>query len=54
MDFEGYCVKCHTKRAVKQGKIVVTPKGRQMVKGPCPHCGTTVNRFLSQKEAKKQ
>jgi hypothetical protein len=53
MDFEGYCVKCRTKRSIKDGKVVSTAKGRPMVKGACPHCGTTVSRFLSAKEAKK-
>lgn len=53
MEFEGYCVKCRTKRTVKDGKVTETAKGRPMAKGACPECGTTVTRFLSDKEAKK-
>ncbi|MEN6298610.1 MAG: DUF5679 domain-containing protein [Anaerolineaceae bacterium] len=53
MDFEGYCVKCRQKRTIKQGKVEKTAKGRAMVKGTCPVCGTTVTRFLSNKETDK-
>jgi hypothetical protein len=51
MDFEGYCVKCKQKRAVKNAKVEKTSNGRQVAKGTCPVCGTTVTRFLSSKEA---
>ena len=53
MEFEGYCVKCRTKRTVKDGQVGETAKGRPMAKGACPECGTTVTRFLSAKEAGK-
>jgi len=53
MEFEGYCVKCRTKRTITQGTVVKTSKDRPMAKGACPECGTTVTRFLSQKESKK-
>ena len=53
MEFEGYCVKCRTKRTIAQGKVVTTSKGRPMAKGVCPECGTTVTRFLSDKEGKE-
>ena len=53
MEFEGYCVKCRTKRTVKQGKVVKTSNGRPMAQGVCPECGTTVTRFLSAKESKE-
>jgi hypothetical protein len=53
MDFTGYCVKCRQKQLIKQGQVSKTPKGRPMVKGSCPKCGTTVTRFLSDKEAGK-
>ena len=52
MEFEGYCVKCREKRTVKEGKVEKTAKGRSMVKGTCPVCGTTVTRFLSDKQSK--
>ncbi|MCL7454526.1 MAG: DUF5679 domain-containing protein [Anaerolineae bacterium] len=51
MQFEGYCVKCRTKRTVTDGTVVKTSKGRSMAKGKCPECGTTVTRFLSAKES---
>jgi hypothetical protein len=50
MDFEGYCVKCRTKRQVKNAKVEKTAKGRSIAKGKCPVCGTTVTRFISSKE----
>ena len=50
MEFEGYCVKCKEKRAIKNGAVHTTDKGRRMAKGLCPVCGTKVNRFLPSKE----
>ena len=50
MDFEGYCVKCRTKRQIKGGKVEVNDKGRRMVKGTCPVCGTNVTRFLPKED----
>lgn len=46
MEFEGYCVKCRTKRTIKNGVVEKTSKGTRMVKGTCPVCGTKVTRFL--------
>ncbi len=46
MDFEAYCVKCRTKRSIKNGTVEVNSKGRRMAKGTCPVCGTKVTRFL--------
>jgi hypothetical protein len=53
MDFEGYCVKCRTKRPIKGATVEKTTSGRPIAKGKCPVCGTTVTRFLSEKEAAK-
>ena len=53
MDYEGYCVKCRTKRQIKNGKVEKTASGKPIAKGKCPVCGTTVTRFLSEKESKK-
>jgi len=50
MDFEGYCVKCRTKRQVKDGEVKETHNGRQMVQGVSQKCGTKVTRFLSTKK----
>ena len=46
MDFEAYCVKCRTKRTVKNGTVTQTANGRQMAQGTCPVCGTKLNRIL--------
>lgn len=43
--YEGYCVKCKEKRQF-EGEVSVSGSGRRMAKGPCPVCGTTVNRIL--------
>jgi hypothetical protein len=53
MEFVGYCVKCRKKQTIKTGTVEKTAKGRPMAKGTCPDCGTTVTRFLSDKESKK-
>jgi hypothetical protein len=53
MDFEGYCVKCRKKQAIKEGTVGKTSKGRPMARGTCPECGTTVTRFLSNKDVGK-
>lgn len=50
MEFEGYCVKCRAKRTVEDGTVKETSKGRRMVQGECPVCGTTVTRFLPKEE----
>jgi hypothetical protein len=50
MEFEGYCIKCRTKRTVKDGVRGETSKGQPLVKGICPECGTKVTRFISAKD----
>ena len=52
MEFEAYCIKCRTKRTVKNGTVKVTAKGQQVAQGTCPVCGTKVNRFLPSKKKK--
>jgi hypothetical protein len=52
MDFEAYCMKCKTKRPIKDGTVKDTQKGRQVAQGKCPVCGTKVNRFLPSKAVK--
>jgi hypothetical protein len=42
---EAYCVKCKTKRVIKDPHEAVT-NGRRMLKGTCPVCGTNMNRIL--------
>jgi hypothetical protein len=43
--YEGYCVKCKEKRQF-EGEIRTSESGRRMAQGPCPVCGTKVNRIL--------
>jgi hypothetical protein len=43
--YNGYCVKCKEKRDF-EGTVAVSKTGMRMAKGPCPVCGTTVNRIL--------
>lgn len=42
--YNGYCVKCKAKRDF-DGEVTET-NGRRMAKGPCPVCGTKMNRIL--------
>lgn len=42
---EGYCVKCREKREFK-GDVVTLKNGRKAAQGPCPQCGTKINRML--------
>ncbi len=37
---EGYCMKCRTKRVMKDAKAGKMKNGRDCVKGTCPECGT--------------
>jgi len=43
---EGYCVKCKTKREIKDGNEVTMKNGRKAMKGKCPECGTGMFRIL--------
>jgi len=40
-----YCVKCRTKREIKDPEEVKLKNGRPAVKGTCPECGTNVFRI---------
>ena len=42
---QGYCVKCKSKCEIKDPKKTKTKKGKDMLKGSCPKCGTTVCTF---------
>lgn len=39
---EGYCMKCKAKKEMLDPQQVTTKNGRQMTKGKCPDCGTTI------------
>jgi hypothetical protein len=40
---EAYCVKCRTKREMKDARDETTKNGRPIVKGVCSVCGTGLN-----------
>jgi len=42
---QGYCVKCKGKCEIKDPKKTKTSKGKDMIKGKCPKCSTTVCTF---------
>lgn len=44
--YEAYCVKCKTKRTMRDAQVVTNKQGRRMAKGTCPTCGTKMNLFL--------
>ncbi|MFH0768998.1 MAG: DUF5679 domain-containing protein [Chloroflexota bacterium] len=37
---QAYCVKCRTKREIKDAKAVTLKNGKQATQGVCPVCGT--------------
>jgi hypothetical protein len=43
--YEGYCVKCRTKREF-EGEKKDLPNGRAAAQGTCPVCGTKITRML--------
>ena len=42
----GYCVKCRTKREIKDPKSITMKNGRPAIKGTCPKCGIKVFRIV--------
>ena len=42
---QAYCVKCRTKRDVKNPKSITMKNGRPATQGLCPVCGTKVFRI---------
>ena len=45
MAIEAYCVKCKTKREMKDPHEETTKNGKPITKGKCPECGTTICRI---------
>jgi hypothetical protein len=39
---EGYCVKCKSKKDIKDGQDIVMKNGRPATQGTCPDCGTKI------------
>ena len=42
---EAYCVKCKTKREMKDAKAITMKNGRPATQGVCPVCGTKTFRI---------
>ena len=42
----GYCVKCKSKKDMKDAKKVTFKNGRPAMKGTCPSCGTVMFKIL--------
>jgi Zn finger protein HypA/HybF involved in hydrogenase expression len=43
---EAYCVKCKSKRTMKDANEVTMANGRKAMKGQCPTCGTGMFKIL--------
>ena len=48
---EAYCVKCRTKRAMKNAKAITMKNGKPATQGVCPVCGTKMFRIGAAKQA---
>ena len=42
---EGYCLKCRTKKEIKNHKSVILKNGREAITGTCDCCGTKMFRI---------
>lgn len=47
---EGYCVKCKTKREMKDATEVTMKNGKPAVQGICPECGTKIFKIGAMKK----
>jgi hypothetical protein len=47
---EGYCVKCKSKREMKNSKQVTMANGKPATEGVCPTCGTKMFKIGAEKE----
>jgi len=46
---KGYCVKCKSKKEMKDEQKVTMKNDRLAVKGKCPDCGTGMYKILGKK-----
>ena len=46
MAVDAYCMKCRTKREIKNAKQVTLKNGRPAMEGTCPVCGTKVVKLV--------
>ena len=42
---QGYCVKCRTKRDIKNAKAITMKNGKPATQGGCPSCSTKMFRI---------
>lgn len=47
---EGYCVKCKSKREMKDATEVTMKNGKPAVQGICPECGTKIFKIGAMKK----
>ena len=50
---QGHCMKCKTKREMKEARIEQTSRGGYMARGKCSVCGTNMAAILSKDNAEK-
>ena len=50
---EGYCLKCKTKKEMKDAKEVTMKNGRKAMKGKCLDCGIGMFKILGKKQMKR-
>jgi len=43
---EAYCMRCRTKRVMKDPRQITTQSGRRALSGTCPECGTRMFVFI--------
>lgn len=43
---DGMCMRCKTKKEMKNVKKTKSKNGRNMVKGECVKCGTKMSKFI--------
>ena len=48
---EAYCMKCKTKKEMKNAKAITMKNGKPATQGVCPVCGTKMFRIGSAKQA---
>ena len=41
-----YCIKCKSKKEVKEYETITTKNNRRAAKAVCPDCGTKIMRFI--------
>ncbi len=50
---QGHCMKCKTKREMKEATLNQTPRGTYMAKGTCTECNTKMAAIMSKDNAEK-